>query len=68
MAGCSLPQGPHTAVLEQRQVTDPDASDLQAFMSRRVLSPIMSAPVRQASRGSAALSHDDYCACSVPLS
>ena len=34
-AGCSLPQGPHTAVLDQRQVTDPDASDLQAFMSRQ---------------------------------
>ena len=44
--GCSLPQGPHTAVLDQRQVTDPDAGDMQAFMLRRVPCPVMYSPCK----------------------
>ena len=35
-AACTMPQGPHTAVLDQRLVTDADNSDLQNFIARQV--------------------------------
>ena len=36
-AACTLPQGPHTPVLDPRLVADANTSDLQHFIARQVL-------------------------------